>query len=265
MRYCLVYTVKMHPNHLVQLRRSLASVRDYLIPSTPNLDMIFFYDEGTQRFIERTMAELGMDNKIFLRPFTAGPLKYPDHIQAKIVGCKSYNNMCRFWAGVVFTDPQVCEYDYYMRLDCDSYYTAPTGKNLFVEVHKAGAIYGHLTDAVMHDDSPHSQDINKTIKEFETGYKGKLYGTIDDVREGMVYYTNFEICNLEAFHRPGYMQLFDYLDRSGGIYMYRWGDHLIRYAGLHLFYPKDAVLEIPGISYTHQSYVLVNGVRQIGT
>jgi hypothetical protein len=260
--HCLVYSVKNHKNHLDQLKRSLESVRDYVMPFVSDLDIIFFYDEGTQPVIAGFMKELWMNNRVFLRPFTAGPLDYPPHIKAKIVGNKSYNNMCRFWAGVVFTDPQVGQYDHYMRLDCDSFFTGPIGRNIFEEVNSANAIYGYFPGGIQHDDSPHSEDLNKTIKEFEIQYKGNLFGTIDDVREGMLYYTNFEICNTAAFLNSGYMDLFHHLDLSGGIYMYRWGDHIIRYAGVHMFWPQGAAYEIPGCSYTHQGYSIINGVRK---
>lgn len=255
MKNCLVYTVRNCPKHINILRRSLPLVRDNLLPFVPGLEFVIFYDRGTETHIQNMIIDFGITNKVFLREFTAGPPEYPDYIKKQIVGNKSYNNMCRFWAGVVFRDPQVEQYDYYMRLDCDSFITAPVGRNIFEDVN--GKVYGHLKYAIMADDSPYSKDLNKTIKEFEG--ENKYIGTIDDVREGMLYYTNFEICNVKAIKESPYLKMFDCLDKSGGIYIHRWGDHIIRYAGLHLFFPADAVVEICGISYTHQTFVLING------
>jgi len=170
--------------------------------------------------------------------------------------------MCRFWAGLIYTNPKVMEYEYYMRLDCDSFITEPTGRNLFSDV--SGKVYGYLTDGIMHDASPHSKDLNKTIKEFEVSCNTTKYGTIDDVKEGMLYYTNFEICKIYAFLNSPYMEMFNHIDRNGGIYVHRWGDHIIRYAGLHIFFSKGDVVEIKGVSYNHQTYTLEKGVRKVG-
>jgi len=251
---CLIYTVRNHKSHLKHLRRSLQCVMDNLVPFVDKLDIIFFYDGGTEGKINELLSELGITNEVYFRLFTAGQPSW-------IGGDKSYNNMCRFWAGVVFRDPKVLEYDKYMRLDCDSFITEPVGRDLFAEV--GDGVYGYLTGSIMHCGSPHSRELNQTIKEFEiTVPKDKLYGTIDDVRQGMLYYTNFEICNVQAINKSLYMDLFDHLDFNGGIYVHRWGDHIIRYAGLHLFFPPEAVVELKGVGYNHQGYTLVKGVPQ---
>ena len=257
-RKCLVYTVRNAHNDLyLHLPRSLECVRDNLTPFVPELDIIFFWDGGTQPVIQNLVDRLGIKNRVFFQEFTCGQPAWAE-------GNKSYHNMCRFWAGLVFSNPKVAEYEWYMRLDCDSFITEPFGRDPFEEVENAGAIYGYLTDGIMHDSSPHSQDLNKTIKEYQDESKMVLHGTIDDVREGMLYYTNFEICKIAEFKTPGYAGMFDHIDKNGGIYRHRWGDHIIRYAGLHLFWPKEAVRELKGVSYTHQSYVLENGVRRVG-
>jgi hypothetical protein len=255
---CLVYTVRNAHNDLhIHLPQSLRLVRDNLLPFVPDLDIVFFWDGGTVPIIQGIIDSLGIKNRVFYQEFTCGQ-------PAWATGNKSYNNMCRFWAGLVFYNPVVSKHEWYMRLDCDSSITAPIGRDPFEEVKTAGAIYGYLTDGIQHDNSPYSKDLNKTIKEFESQYKGEMFDTIDNVREGLLYYTNFEICKVAEFRKPGYEGMFRHIDANGGIYRHRWGDHIIRYAGLRLFYPRSAAHEIKGVSYTHQSYVLINGVRQVG-
>ncbi len=50
----------------------------------------------------------------------------------------------------------------------------------------------------------------------------------------MIYYTNFEICNIKWFMGEAYMKFFDYIDQIGGIYTGRWGDAPIRYIGVQM-------------------------------
>ena len=74
----------------------------------------------------------------------------------------------------------------------------------------------------------------------------------------MYYNTNFEILKIEKFTKSDYLKFYDHVDQSGGIYLYRWGDHIIRYAILNMLYGDSGVKEIDNIKYTHQGFI--NGI-----
>lgn len=51
------------------------------------------------------------------------------------------------------------------------------------------------------------------------------------------------------------MKYFDYLDKLGGIYIYRWGDHVIHTLGIAMFMPENQTHRFRDIAYRHQVFV----------
>jgi hypothetical protein len=254
----LIYTVKNDPRHLADLALSLKSVKDCLIPFTKQLDILFFFDHDTMKEIESIIWNLKIENRVFYIPFVANPPAWADK---KDVWLK-YKNMCRFWAGEIFRHPKVLEYDYYMRLDCDSSFKEPIGYDPFEMMKKEDKDYAFLTGGKFLDTVPYFEGLNSALQEFEVQYVHPgtrslaqiIKNTVDSLQEGTLYYTNFEIVRVKAFSESLYMNLFDHIERVGGIYKHRWGDHIIRYAGIHLLIGFDRVKEISDMRYFHQGF-----------
>ena len=64
-----------------------------------------------------------------------------------------------------------------------------------------------------------------------------------------MYYTNFEVVNLEWAKSLNHLNLISYIYAAKGIYNYRWGDNIIRYYAVHLLQAKIKVLS--GCLYKH--------------
>lgn len=258
MKTCIVYTVKY--SHLAILSRSLLLVRDNLIRELGlvDTDFIFFHDPGIENKLDELKKEHAIGNKFVYRVFDTHRPPYSPEIKSRITGQVEYKNMCRFWAGEVFYDKDICGYDYYLRLDCDSYITDKVPYDPFKLLASEGKYYGHLKGAIFQD-SPHViVDFRKTLIEFEASYRGRILKSCMGFPEGMLYFTNFEIVKPSEFRNSQYMVLYDYLDAAGGIYIHRWGDAPIRYAGIQMMMGDSGVKELSGIKYTHQHFV--NGV-----
>jgi hypothetical protein len=265
MRKCLIYTVKDDPVHLADLTFSLTYVRNNLLPFVPELDIILFHDPDGARKITNIISSRFSTNpsttNIFLLPF---PTKPPSGFE-NCIGVE-YKNMCRFWAGEVFRHVKVKEYDYYMRLDCDSFITEPIGYDPFEMMARENKDYAFLKGGKFRDTEPYFEGINDALEEFERQYYDAAYyngkptirKSVSELVEGTLYYTNFEICRIKAFSEGLYMNLFDHIERVKGIYIHRWGDHIIRYAGIHMLLGFDRVKEITDMKYAHQGFV--NGV-----
>ncbi len=153
-----------------------------------------------------------------------------------------YNHMCRFFAGAVFQHPALDPYDYFCRLDTDSFILAPVVYDLFEFAERAGIYYGYLNDEIR-ERPEFCAGLWKTIEEF-VGWRPE--------DEGRLYYTNFEVCYLPWFRGDLWQRYFRHIDEAGGIYAHRWGDHTIRYAGVKLFMPLARVRQFAGIQYSHQ-------------
>lgn len=267
MKNCLIYTVKNDQRHLNNLVQSLTLFRDNLNKFVNNIDIIFFYDNGAEGFIENLVKQLNLTNKIILKEFTTKMPVYPDILQKEInetianpnilfaqnVG---YKNMCRFWAGEIFKDEIVKTYDYYLRLDTDAYITSPVGYNIFDEIDKENKICTYIKGNLMCDPPQFCQKLNKTLVEYESKYNGQLMKSASTLLpEGMYYNTNFEICKVKSFIESDYLKFYDHIDQSGGIYLYRWGDHIIRYAISNILFDNFYVKEVDNIKYTHQGFI----------
>lgn len=260
--HCLIYTVKNDKRHLENLSKSLRLVHENLIPFTKDLEILFFHDPDTQKDIQVMTSFWNIKNVMFLIPFTTTAPAWCDKTDPWL----KYKNMCRFWAGEVFRQPRVLEYDYYMRLDCDSFITEPLGYDPFEMMAREDKDYAFTKGGKFMDTAPYFEGINKALFEFEAQYydhvdlsgNSILKNVVGKLQEGLLYYTNFEICRVRAFSDSLYMNLFDHIERVGGIYRHRWGDHIIRYAGIHMLIGFDRVKEITDMKYTHQGFV--NGV-----
>lgn len=261
MKKCLIYTVKDDPKHLADLTFSLTFVKNNLLPFVPKLDIILFCDNPNNNkitnLIQSRFPIVGSKTPdVYTFNF---PTKPPSGFEHCIqVG---YKNMCRFWAGEVFRHPKVKEYDYYMRLDCDSFITEPVGYDPFEMMAREDKDYAFMTGGKFRDTEPYYDGINDALRMFEAQYSGTplIKNKVDDLWEGLLYYTNFEIVRIKAFSDSLYMNLFDHIERVNGIYLHRWGDHIIRYAGVHMLLGFDRVKEISDIKYAHQGFV--NGVK----
>lgn len=255
MKTCVIYTVKNDPRHLNSLKKSLRLVKANLNPYANTPDIILFNDPGTADAINVITKQLDLPNTIKISPFKIEKPSYRPEIERRIPNVTGYKHMCRFWAGEVFKRKLVREYDYYMRLDCDSYLTRPIGYDPFQKLEDEGMIYGYISGGKFKDNKKFSVGLNDEFRRFEKSFSGPTTDTVDTLEEGLLYYTNFEVCKVKAFSESSYLDFYDHVDKSGGIYIYRWGDHTVRYAGIHLLLGNDRVKAFTDIAYTHQTFI----------
>lgn len=58
----------------------------------------------------------------------------------------------------------------------------------------------------------------------------------------LIYYNNFEVCDLDFFTLPEIREMADGIVDTYGIHRHRWGDAPLRYMTLSLFAKPDQVL-----------------------
>jgi hypothetical protein len=254
---CIAYLTRSDERELAKLTKSLSLLQTHYLAEHP-CDVIIFHeaDLPASRIIELAKAS-GISAKCALVEF-----RYT-HAGAPLLSKRDlgYRHMCRFFANELFQRPELMDYEYYCRLDTDSYILSPIVFDLF-EFAKAQAVdYGYI--AVVDDEPKFCHDLWATAEQYINAHPEiptyrKLY---TEIPEAKCFYTNFEVCRLAWFRRPVWQDYFKHLDATGGIFRHRWGDHVIRYIGVNLFIQQPQIHQFRNIHYAHQGEFNVPGLR----
>jgi mannosyltransferase len=67
------------------------------------------------------------------------------------------------------------------------------------------------------------------------------------------YWNNFEVVDLSFMRRKSVVEFIDAVDRSQGVFLYRWGDAPLRYITLALFANASEIIHRTqlGLAYCH--------------
>ncbi|CAO3610326.1 unnamed protein product [Mucor hiemalis] len=179
---------------------------------------------------------------------------------------ESYRHMCRFQSGYFFRHPLLDEFEYYWRLEPYVNYYCSIDYDVFKFMKDHKKKYGFtialkehietvptLWNTVMEFVKTHPQIANKlpqrndSLIEFVTSDGGKSYNTCH-------FWSNFEIGDLSLWRSEEYLQLFNYLDRSGGFFYERWGDAPVHSIAAALLLHKNEFHFFNDIGYRHTSY-----------
>jgi alpha 1,2-mannosyltransferase len=158
-----------------------------------------------------------------------------------------YRHMCRFMSGDMFRNESILKYDWYCRLDTDSFILSRVGFDFFSKMQEEGFLYGF--NEIQEDNPKVVEGLFESSEEYM-----RAQGIIkkSDVIYPKMYYTNFEIAKVSWFLSSGYMDYFDHIDSIGGIYTKRWGDAPIRYIGVKSLMEDRNILDFRGlINYKH--------------
>lgn len=249
MRMCAVMLL---PNDLIwsRLNQSLPLLKRNLLDKYP-IDYIVFHERG---FSEANKNEIR--NRVSGVIFKEIKFNIPESAQGfkplwsedwSLAKCISYGGMCTFFAMQVFEILIDMGYDYYLRLDDDSYLHGSFQENPFEKMQKENKSYGYCLEI---KEAPHViQGLFPFIKEqIETEYSFE--------EPYWIYYNNFEIVNLKRYYSGQIKEITQKIHESGGIYHWRWGDAPIRTILVSMFLP-DEVMKFE-IDYEHAEHRTIN-------
>ncbi len=167
-----------------------------------------------------------------------------------------YRFMCQLFSNLIFDI--IKDYDYYMRLDTDSFILSETGYDIFEWAKNNNVFYSYIEPAVQFDNPLVSYGLNELIKNKINEYNIQTLRNIDTLEQGKLYYTNFELCKIDWFlNNKEWNWFFNIIDKSGMIFIRRWGDHIIRYLGVNLFMNPSNIVPIKNFHYQHGAQYLV--------
>ena len=244
---CFCYLVNHTQKGVDEFIQSLRLLRVNYLDRYPT--PVIAFHESALMCQDRICRESGV------RPvFVPIEFRLPDHIdRTRICGERmGYMHMCHFFANDIFHHPALDGFEYYCRLDTDSFILSPVGRDLFSWAKASGCQYGFIDDSIT-DFCGFIPGLWATGAKFcadSPQYQtyAKLYS---EIPEGRVYYTNFELCRRDWFRQAPWVPYFEAIERAGGIYYHRWGDHTIRYMGVRLFMPPGQIRRVTFIHYRH--------------
>lgn len=262
---CILYLTKDTPEDNQLLDKSLTALYKYYLKKYPT-DVIIFC-ERTNLCKDWNLNEsftTNMDQFDIIRQtidfhipdypkeiLDQIPEYYPhpdkDTIGHSAYGSKGftlgYRHMCRFFSGDIYNHPILQNYDYYLRLDTDSFILKPINYNIFDYAREYNYYYGYIKDAVQFD--------HPKVVEGLWNYCRMKYGDKVITPERQMFYTNFELGKMSWFLDKEYQEFYNHIDSSGGIYINRWGDAPIKKIGIDMLMDKKHQWPVADIAYQH--------------
>lgn len=247
MKAIIAYLSRSTDDNIRQMLRSIRLLEKNFLPWSP-ADIIIFHESGFDKsLIER---ETGCKT-------SAGSIRFAqvdfsaNHpgLENLAKGQRGYRHMCHFFANDVFSRQELAKYDYYMRLDVDSYLLSKVRYNIFERMSQRGWRYVYRME--MNEREYVANGLLDVTRAFFVANPA-LNIAKPSIRRVGLYYTNFEICDLAFFRDTPWQRFFAAIDAAGGIWRCRWGDAPIRWLGLkHLLRPCE-IYCIRQLSYFHQ-------------
>ena len=245
---CICYLVRATPHDIKDFIGSLTSLHKCYLRNWP-CDVYAFHEadlteKNRQHILNKSPVALK-----FVKLKFESPIELPPLMKKRAQG---YRHMCHFFANDIFHRPELDGYQYYLRLDTDSRILSRVKYDLFTLMKDKDKRYGFITDR-FNDQPCFAVGLWARFAEFVTNhpehltYK-KLYTEIPELK---IYYTNFEICDIAWFRSEPWVSFFKWIDEAQGIYIHRWGDHTIRYAGVNLYMDPRQIARLP-VHYFHQ-------------
>jgi len=257
----IVYLARSRAKDIANLKRSL-SLLDVNFNDQFNYPVIVFHEDFDEKLMENirnvTRSDLKFEKVKFEIPDFLNREEIPEFVYVDWFKFPiGYRHMCRFFSGLIFQHPALKDYDWYWRLDTDSFLLDKIDYDIFRFMQKHNYMYGYI--AIQKDHPAVVKglwDITKKYIEDNNIQPTFLHKfTPDGVWDRSYYYTNFEISNLNFWRSDEFMNYFKYIDRSGGIYKYRWGDHVIHLLAVSMFIPENQVHRFSDIAYQHQGFI----------
>lgn len=259
---------------IIDLNECLSSLKKNIPETLEETEIVIFHESGFEKYKSELKIPIGKFPHIIYEQIDLSlPTEQSDKFGMRILDyfphpthgsgplgyghpgfSIGYRSMCRFFGAQIFLHPIIAQrkYKYLMRLDTDSRFLKGSGVSLFDWANTSNISYGYIGSAVQWDNFKMVFKFKSTsIKYFRKIGFVKFLKSLG-IPKGKVFYTNFELCEVKYFSSEQWQKYFQYLDATGGFYLYRWGDHIFRYMGVRTMLPKSKYLPLPaGFTYQH--------------
>lgn len=259
---CVLYLVDSRESDVVDFINSVRALEVYFLENNP-ADVICFYEAPLGPSLGAIQSYLRTPINFqyieFSIPEHNKHLSIPDvyYVEPNNPFPIGYRHMCRFFAGEIFKQKVLDNYEYFMRMDSDSFLLRPVQYNIFDLMKNQNKKYGYLEGSFDYDHPNAAEGLwAKALEWYEQNKDLCFKKPFDDIPEYMIFNTNFEICNIEYFRNSKYMDFYNYVDSLGGIYTKRWGDHIIKMLGVGMLFDDKLRHSINDFGYKHGSLII---------
>jgi len=254
----IIYLLKNNKKDIGMLGQSLKLLNHNFLPNN-NYPVVILHDENINNEIFNEIRKYSnVDFQTLLINFNTEEYKnktinVPEFIMVPGIDNGfgiGYRHMCRLYSYGIYEIEELKDTNYYLRLDCDSYFIDKIKYDIFKIMENNNYIYGY--NSILIDNPIVCKDLWEISKEYsKTKIVKKI--PIDEIIQYNMYYTNFEIAKFDWFKNSEYKEYFKFLDKENGIYKYRWGDNVIKYLGIEMFLDdcKKCYFNMP--SYVHRN------------
>ena len=217
--------------------------------------VIVFHEAGARDLIYN-MVRKNVNIRLFLQEVY---FNIPDHLNASTarsgITCRfpiGYRHMCRFHSKQIYEQAILVGLEYVFRIDDDSLFPATINYNLFIFMQVRRFQYGYMKAVV--DDPDCTKYIWKAAEYYMKQKRIKSSPFFDKWDKQNVIYCNFEISALSFWKSKPYLDYINFIDFTGGIYYYRWGDTAIKTTAITMLMPENVVHLFTDVTYNHKFF-----------
>lgn len=250
----IIYLIRNSKKDLMLFEKSIESLKNNFLTNNPYPVMVF-HEDIEDSYFEKFDIDMRPVKIHFKIPSFLEASEIPEFISVPGVPFPftvGYRHMCRFFSGDMYFQEVLKDTDYYLRLDNDSFILEPVKYDIFKFMENRDLIYGYNCVNV---DNPLVVDGLWEISEQYSKKTKVMKKPFADIKHPHIYYTNFEIGKFNWFLQKEYLNYYNFIDKSGGIYHKRWGDAAIKYLGIEMFLEDSKKHCFSDIKYFH-GYIL---------
>jgi hypothetical protein len=170
----------------------------------------------------------------------------------------SYRSMCNFQCWQIYQHEALKKYDYYWRLDSDSYILNEIKYDVFDYMQSNNYEYAFLAEEDR-DVPLVVEGLWETTKEFIEKYNIVPTSLNKYLKDGKwdynYFYTNFEISKFSFWRSDNYKLYYNHINSTGNIFYGRWGDAPIHWLAVRMFMENKQIWCIKDIAYQHNAWI----------
>ena len=229
----------------------------------PQYPVLVFHDDlddVSQDFLQRSVPRMTLS---FISISFTIPANLQSFILPERLPCSphsstiGYRHMISFHATLIhqyLLDPShgYEDIEFLLRLDDDSSFSSPIGYDIFLLMRENDLDFGFVNtvqddEKCVHGLWNHTHDFIQT----HNLVSPKNYKQFMSWKEGLVIYNNFELSRLSIWQTELWKKFISSIERSGGIYLKRWGDAPIHTIYALLGIDKLRMHSFVDIAYRH--------------
>ena len=253
--YAFVYLVKQDNNTWQDTLKSLTLLLENVLSKFPQYSKIILFTEGNppsdilnkihalDQFHKISILFKQINLKAYVKRdqlTTTLPERFPNHSNPSYFFSLGYRDMCKFFSYDVFCDCLLDDFDYFVRIDTDSFFLHAEDKFIH-DLAFIDSDYGYLYQTIQAEEKFAAVGFghflyeyanhNNLIKSGDTRMESLCFQATQNPR---IFYTNFEVVKIDFIRNSSYTKFIHAINEAMGIYKFRWGDALIRYYALHM-------------------------------